>query len=549
MPTVPVLSGPTIERNALPFVPQSASAATSEAFGANRARALGQVGQLLGDVAQRMQDKEDADQLFRAEVSFDADRQAFEREELGRQGVNAKGGSERAAEFWDKAKRKAAEGVTSEKARALFERRSFNVQRATNDTLMRHEQVETNRSLQDSALARVKSAIDLAVGDPSPERVALARQDISGAIDVVSKIRGDTPEITANLKMASLTQLHKQIVMNAVDSDPDAAKAYFYANKKEINGGDAAVIEHALHKGGLLRDAQDAADEIATKFTSEADAMAHVQKTYSGDKEKAIKAELRERFNMRDATVTKAKTEAYAQGQLLVAKGQNVPQSLLLLMDPSQQAALIEHRQARARAAAAEARAANASKPIKTDWSLYVDLREKAAADPEGFKALHLGEYAERIGPSQLEQLLDIQGKTEKSKPKQREAATLHQQMSATISALKITKAQKGEFQSFVQSAVDDAQETKGKPLTYDERQAIIDRAVLQGPDPDRILPWGERRMFQLTPDQRTRFKPNAATDAPATELDALNDALKQQGLPQTPANRLALYNRVTNKP
>jgi hypothetical protein len=52
--------------------------------------------------------------------------------------------------------------------------------------------------------------------------------------------------------------------------------------------------------------------------------------------------------------------------------------------------------------------------------------------------------------------------------------------------------------------------------------------------------------MFELTPEQRTRFRPNAATDAPATEIEALNDALKAQGLPQTAANRLSLYSRVT---
>ena len=55
---------------------------------------------------------------------------------------------------------------------------------------------------------------------------------------------------------------------------------------------------------------------------------------------------------------------------------------------------------------------------------------------------------------------------------------------------------------AFVQGEVDDAMQTKGKPLTFDERQEIIDRAVLQGPDPDAWL-WGTKHMFELTPEQR----------------------------------------------
>ena len=51
---------------------------------------------------------------------------------------------------------------------------------------------------------------------------------------------------------------------------------------------------------------------------------------------------------------------------------------------------------------------------------------------------------------------------------------------------------------------------------------ASIDRAVLQGPDPDAWI-WGTKRMFELTPEQRGRFKPNAP--AAVAPVRVTNDA------------------------
>ncbi|MEW6706614.1 MAG: hypothetical protein AB1430_17335 [Pseudomonadota bacterium] len=205
----------------------------------------------------------------------------------------------------------------------------------------------------------------------------------------------------------------------------------------------------------------------------------------------------------------------------------------------------------RAKAEAKQRRMEAEGRPVKTDWSLYLTLREQAVADPEKFVQVDLKQYVDRIGGAQLEQLADLKAAHFKAKAAangkpQREVVSLTQQMNATMQALNIKKPeQKGKFISYVQAEVDAATDAKGKPLTFEERQAIIDRAVLKGPDPDRILPWGERRMFQLTPEQRSRFQPDAPTDAPAAEVEALNEALKAQGLALTPANRLALYRRV----
>lgn len=249
--------------------------------------------------------------------------------------------------------------------------------------------------------------------------------------------------------------------------------------------------------------------------------------------------------NRAQAVQNALELDLYGKAQLQIAQSGRVDPELWIQLKDGHRASLIHAQRAEARARAADA----AGRSIKTDFATYLDLRELALNEPTKFAALDLKQYMDRIGPAQLEQLADLKGKkvTELGKAP-RDAVSLQQQLTATMQSLKITKpADRGRFMSYVQTEIDAETQAAGKPLTFVQRQAVIDRALLQGDDPDAWL-FGTKRMYELKPEQRARFKPYAATDAPATVIDALNDALRQQGLPQTPANRLSLYQRAMQK-
>ena len=252
------------------------------------------------------------------------------------------------------------------------------------------------------------------------------------------------------------------------------------------------------------------------------------------------------RANEVERAAQQARRDAMGRVLLQVEQGERIQPNDWILLDDGQRAQVLNRQKAEARARRAE----EAGRPVRTDWTLYLTLRDQAIADPKTFRDLDLRQYVDRIGGAQLEQLQDLKGKlleqATRADKAPREVVTLTAQMNATMALLGIRRpADKGRFISYVTTAVDDAQQAKGKALSFEERRQIIDQAVLQGPDPDRILPWGERRMYQLDPEQRARFQPNEPTDAPATEIPALNEALRQQGIPETPANRLALYRRA----
>lgn len=320
--------------------------------------------------------------------------------------------------------------------------------------------------------------------------------------------------------------------------DPKALQAhpvFAYIPAEQLPG----LLKQAQQADTLIR-SQQTADGLMARGLPVDELMRVIERDFSGEEEKLVKAEVLNRHAVNEQARRQREQDVYGTAQLEVEQRGRVSSQTWAQLSDGHRAAILNRQQAEAKARAAEA----AGKPVKTDWGLYLDIRQQALDNPEEFAKADLRQYVDRIGGAQLEQLADLKQKANKPGA-QREVATLSQQMTATLAAAKITnKAQRGEFMGFVQSEVDDATKAKGKPLTYDERQTIIDRAMLQGPDPDAWL-WGTKRMFQLTPDQRTRFKPNAPTDAPATEIEALNEALQARGIPQTPANRLALYKRA----
>lgn len=366
-------------------------------------------------------------------------------------------------------------------------------------------------SVQDGTIATARDQMALAWGDAGA--VQQSTNAIKAAVAEKGRLQGwSAQQVEAGMREV-LSPGHASVVASAVDAGKlDYAREYFKQVGAELTPQARLQLTKVLDAGDFEARTQDAADRLLAKHEGDAAAaLAEVRATMSGKDEDAtvqrIKAIDGERVQMRE----RVRREAYGVGRNLMAQGKAVPPSIMTAMGDEHAAQIREAQQARAKAAAAE-------KPIKTDWPLYLQLREKAVADPQGFAADDLTRYVDRIGPAQLEQLADIRAAlgNAASKGKARDAATLTQQMNATMQALGVKDAKvKGQFLGYVQSAADDAMQAQGgKPLSFDQRQKIIDEAVLRGPDPDAWF-FGQKYQFQLSPEQRTRFKPNAPA-APA---------------------------------
>ena len=123
----------------------------------------------------------------------------------------------------------------------------------------------------------------------------------------------------------------------------------------------------------------------------------------------------------------------------------------------------------------------SAGVPVQTDWSVYANLRALAATDQAKFAKTDLRAFFPTIAPAQREQLLDMQVKLINPQTTH-EVATLDAQLGNAHDLLKLApsdKEKKGKFDTVVMTELAAAQREKGKPLTYEERQKVIDRQML----------------------------------------------------------------------
>lgn len=537
MPTVPTVQGPSVAATGLPDAFQTTPNGIAGA-GEARTRQLAQAAQTATAASgflQAQQNRDDLDVVFRAETGLKDDYLKFERDELGKAGVDAKGATERTQQWWQDAERRYGEGLT-ERQLFAFRRSATTLRQSSASTLARHEQHQANESLKASSQARVGSAIDMAIADPVPARLEVARKEITEAVALASKAAGLPPEAAQAKLSEALTLMHRGVVLRMVDTDPDAAKAYYYTNRKEIAGGTQATLEKTLDHGGRLQKAQEAADDIMVKFPDLDGAMAHIEKTYQGEDEKAIKAEVRDRWTTQKTAKNVISQQAYETALLATVQGRKVPAEAWAKMDDGHKAAILEKQEAEGKARAREAE----GKPVKTDFGAWDALNRMVTDDPKAFAALDLGRYADKVSRQDLEEFGKLQRRVRSGDDKPvKNAVTLAQQVDVVADQLKLrpNSEDSAAMRKSIYDALNAETQRTGKDLTYEERQKVIDRQVMEVAVPGRFFGTTEKRAFQLTPAERAKAAP---TD---DDRKAIVDRLKAKGVAKpTEAQVLATF-------
>lgn len=525
MPRVPTVNGPGVEQSALPGARQALSpeAGASAQLQASR---LNEVSAAFQQWAREQQNKTDIDASWRAEVALKDDYLQFEQDELGKRGTDAQGSFERSQKWWAENAPKYAEGLT-DRQQFAYARNVTALRQSSQDTLLRHERRQGDIALGESAQARVGSAINMAITDPTPERLANSRREIVEAMNIAGSLAGLPADAKAAKVQEALSLMHRGVVLQLADTDPDGAKAYYYGNKKEIGGGTQLELEKVVERSGRLQKAQTAADEIMARGMSLPDAMAHIEKSYSGDDEDAIKDEVRSRWATKKQGEAEIVTKAYGSALLAVAEGRKVPSDAWIQMDDSHRAAIRERQRADSKRRQSEAE----GHEIKTDFATYDALNRMSWQRPGDFQSIDLGRYADKLSRADLRKFSEDQQKIGTAEG-QKGLATRQQQISATIDQLKLGGQSKAEERGRLTQLINDGIETEtariGRPLKYDEVQHVIDKQVMQVAMPGRL--WG------------TNETPAYEVKVPKTDREQIVDALTRAGRKVNEATILDLY-------
>ena len=562
MPVVPYRE-PQVDQRPLGGVRQE-SVASPSLFSTGGERQLQSGKQLLsagdelGKIAGDMQNRENADMIFRAETAIKTEYIGFEkqaREE--RRGDAAKNLTKDAADWWEKRATEHASNLGNPVQKELFSKQVAKLRTQSMDSLSSYEADQRRVALNESATASMTASVNLAasqVGTPT-ERAAImgAKDDILKRLDVLAKINGyggDSPEATAlrDAKRAeALTNLHMQVIQNMVNADPSRAKAYFEANKSEINGSKFEAIENLYKIGDAKEKAQKTSDKLAAEGKGEAEGLAYIRQNLKGEEQAQAALEWKTRHaeltTARERSQKDAADEAY---RIYARTGRisAIPADIVQKMDGKVWLLLTDHAEARAKRNSAEVMP-------KTDWNKYYALRQLAIDRPDAFATRDLRQDFGYLGQAARESMIDLQTKVKKP-DEMKDAATLQTQLSATHNLMQWGGQQhqekKGMFDIAVTTAIANEEKNLGKKLDQAQRQKIIDRMLIDGEvlSGAWYLPDPNKRFFEVYgKGEAAKFNPAVPKD----ERDKIKDALTRAGKPVDDATVLKLYKQKMGLP
>lgn len=500
-------------------------------------RALGQALTQVAEVADRIDLRDAQAKAFDAEAKITSEWLKWDGQARQQyRGQNVDQYAPAAEEWWAKA----AETYGKEldpRAKALASRSLAAKRLQAINSVGTFANAEKERHADETYAADVATTIQFGVtsGD-----VASTAQQIRDKAAILGARKGWTTEQVQAEAGKNLSAMHLAQITKLAETNAEAAQAYYNANKAEVAFQNQARVEQVLKGEADNQFAMQKAAEWATKPLAEQLAEA-AKITDPQRREKTLN-----QIKNNQALVRQAEQErenaAADQAWQLFSQGKKIPEAILAQMAGRERAQLQESQRVRAERAAA-------GTPVKTDMATYIDVREKLARGEK----VDLRAYTEKIGPTQMEQLLDIQGAVGKGGVKQDSMLTDEARINAAIVGLGIDKKKDPESAVMLTNEIDRrvraASAAKGgKDLTADEKQAIVDRVVM---DKVYIDSWGtdpQKPLALVTPEElqkayvRVNGKNVPVSSVPTMDRRQIIQALQATGQPVTEQAIVEMY-------
>ncbi|HSV48365.1 MAG TPA: hypothetical protein VLJ58_21430 [Ramlibacter sp.] len=257
MPRVPTVSGPSI-----------ASQPLTGGFDRSNPqpivnRQLGEFSRALFEVGNAIQERQDADLVMRAETEIKGKYLEWEGEAKQRKGQQAWGIAKEAAGWWDEQTSKVSEGLENPLQKRVFTSTIAKLKMQSVGAFSGYEAGERRASLTESAQASIVGSINLAAANPgNPEVLKSSKLDVLKRGDILAQLNGWDPAIKEAKQAEHLTNFHKQVIQGLVRDNPAEAKAYFDANKAEIEGSQQAEVGAFATKATATRVGESTADAV-----------------------------------------------------------------------------------------------------------------------------------------------------------------------------------------------------------------------------------------------------------------------------------------------
>lgn len=509
-------------------------------------RGLMQAGEAMmrvADVADRIDLRDAQAKAFDAEAKITGEWLNWDAQARQKyRGQNVDGYAQAAEEWWAKA----AETYGKEldpRAKALVNESLARKRLQAINSVGAFVNAEKERFADETYAADVATTIQFGVtsGD-----VASAAQQIREKAAILGARKGWTTEQVQAEALKNLSAMHLAQITKLAESNAEAAQAYYNANKAEVNFAHQARVEQVLKAEADNQFATQFAASVANKPLD--DQLAEAAKITDPARREKTLIQIRNNHALVRQAEQERENAAADQAWQLFAQGKKIPEAVLLQMSGSERVQLQEAQRTRAERLAA-------GRSVKTDALTYIDLRERIV---NGEK-VDLRAYTEKISFSDLKGLVDLQTSVKQGGGKQDTMLTDEARIRNALVGLGVDPKKDPETAVKLTNEIDRrvraASAAKGgKDLTADEKQAIVDRVVL---DKVYVDEWGrdpEKPVVLLTPEEmdkayvRVNGKNVPVSSVPAIDRRQIIAALKATGQPVTEQAIVEMYLAAKNR-
>lgn len=530
MPQVPVYGGNKVQEQALRPVYQRAPDVSS---GLQQvARGVGQVADAMDAKARRDAEIEVNDidaRLTAGWLEWDAQaRRQYQGQNVGEYEAKAK-------EWWEKARGEYAPTASPLAQQALGQVLGRKRNQALGSVLG-HVNAEKDRFADQQAEAAAQTTIEFGI-DTGDTAGAGARVRAIAAEKGARK--GWTTEMVQAEQQRLLGTMHLAYITRLAENNPEQATAYFEANKAEIPATAQVKVEQVLKGERDNQFATQFAAKHATLPLSEQLAKA-AEITDPERREKALQ-QIRNNHAMVEQAKREREGAASDQAWQLASQGKRVPETVLMQMNGRERAQLKDWLREKSKQAAA-------GTPVKTDWGVYQEVRERIVAGEK----VNMAPYSLKIAPSEMEKLIDLQTQAGTA-GKQDSMLTDAQRLDQALTGLGIDKKREPEAAGLLAAEIDrrvraESAAKGGKDLTADEKQKVIDAVVM---DQVYVDEWGSdprKPLALLTPEELSKAYVNVGgrdvkvSTVPMADRRQIIAALRQVGRVPTEQSIVEMY-------
>lgn len=533
MPQVPVYQDRQVRTAPLQPVQQQAPDVSSGARAV--AQGLGQ----LGEAADRIDLRDAQAKASDVERQITSEWLKWDSSAEGRakyRGENADGYTAAAEAWWEKARETYGKDLNP-RAAAIASPGLANKRMSALANALQFQATEKERHADETYAADIATTIQFGV---TTGNVAGTANQVRDKAALLGARKGWTTEQVQAEAQKNLSALHLAQVTKLAETNAVEAQKYYDANKGEIDFKVQPRVEQVIKGEADNQFASQFAAGMADKPLGEQ--LAEAAKITDPQRREKALTQIRNNHALVRQAEQEVESRAADQAWQAFAKSQRVPEIVLAQMNGRDRVQLQEAQRTRAeRAATGAARV--------TDWNVYLDTREKLARGEK----VDLRTLTEKIAPAQLEQLVDVQTSMSKGGVKQDSMMTDEARINTALIGLGIDKKKDPDTASRLTLEIDRqvrlASAAKGgKDLSADEKQAVVDRVVM---DKVYVDEWGrdpQKPTALLTPAEMQNAYVNVngknvkVSSVPALDRRQIMQALKATGQVPTEQAIVEMY-------